>query len=877
MEIGRIFRELMFGQDPPAKLEPKIEAENDAPHQPVTGREATEAIQKLIDACLEDAAGRVQGFGHETPDFRSVPAFQRLVAAPVEQQMAAAPLVLERLARRAGIRSYTPQYFAQQAALQFVADRLLSRQQAYPEEALARMLRCAADWTERDRKARSSLAFPDDLPMGRLLTLVERAYGDGTVPEGISEQLRRLRPRGGELTGDDRKAQLRIERLCGVASAVLPLGGEPWADALREEFQQASPELRAGWEALLAHAATAVDSKPTAKWMKAAAPLVAAFPPGTFPELARRWFALVREPRTAAPEGWKTWFGDWTLHLVEPNVVLLRGLVWCCAASGDVTLASALGDLAEVCFKKIREVGPRCERVGNACIFALGALGGPEAVAQLTRLRARGGQGKVRGAVEKALEAAAAKAGCTAADLEEMAVPTAGLDAEGTLRREIGGYTAEIRMSGREVALQWLNPEGQPLKSAPATLRRDHAADVKAAQTTARDLEKVAAAQCDRIERLLRTERSWQYATWRERYLEHPLVGTLARRLIWVFGTGDSAVLGTWHGGRLVDVELRPLTGLDDATEVRLWHPLGFSPETVLRWRELLEREGIRQPFKQAHREIYLLTDAELRTRTYSNRFAAHVLRQHQFRALCGHRGWSYQLQGQWDGADGPASLPLPEWGLRAELWIDYVHSSGVSDMGILIQVGTDQVRFSGRDGAPLVLTEVPALVFSEVMRDVDLFVGVASIAADPNWRDSGEQGHRDYWQQQAFGELSGSAETRRDVLSRLIPRLKIRDRCTLEGRFLRVRGDLREYKIHLGSGNILMAPNDQYLCIVPDRRADNAAGGVFLPFEGDTMLSLILSKAFLLAEDIKIKDPSIVSQISVGRGIMAAMRQLGP
>ena len=37
---------------------------------------------------------------------------------------------------------------------------------------------------------------------------------------------------------------------------------------------------------------------------------------------------------------------------------------------------------------------------------------------------------------------------------------------------------------------------------------------------------------------------------------------------------------------------------------------------------------------------------------------------------------------------------------------------------------------------------------------------------------------------------------------------------------------------------------------------------GVFLPFEGDNTLSVILSKAFLLADDAKIKDPSIISQI---------------
>lgn len=36
----------------------------------------------------------------------------------------------------------------------------------------------------------------------------------------------------------------------------------------------------------------------------------------------------------------------------------------------------------------------------------------------------------------------------------------------------------------------------------------------------------------------------------------------------------------------------------------------------------------------------------------------------------------------------------------------------------------------------------------------------------------------------------------------------------------------------------------------------------LYLPFEGDNMLSIILSKALLLAEDQKIKDPTIVRQI---------------
>jgi hypothetical protein len=37
----------------------------------------------------------------------------------------------------------------------------------------------------------------------------------------------------------------------------------------------------------------------------------------------------------------------------------------------------------------------------------------------------------------------------------------------------------------------------------------------------------------------------------------------------------------------------------------------------------------------------------------------------------------------------------------------------------------------------------------------------------------------------------------------------------------------------------------------------------VQLPFEGDGTLSIILSKAFLLADDAKITDPTITSQLA--------------
>ncbi len=372
---------------------------------------------------------------------------------------------------------------------------------------------------------------------------------------------------------------------------------------------------------------------------------------------------------------------------------------------------------------------------------------------------------------------------------------------------------------------------------------------------------------------MLLDQRIWPLAVWRERYLDHRLVSRLARRLIWQVDGGKSFLP---VGDGFVDENGKPVEIPSTAT-VRLWHPIDSTADGVMRWRQMLAAREVTQPFKQAHREVYLLTDAERRTATYSNRFAAHILRQHQFQALCDARGWTYRLMGNFDSHNIPTRV-LPRHGMAVEFWVEAAPPETTA-AGIFTHLSTDQVRFNRwrqptgrgmaqREGVgdlPMPLEEVPPIVFSELMRDVDLFVGVASVGNDPAWQDGGTEGrYRAYWANYSFGELSETAKTRREVLAGLLPRLtKLAGKWTLEDRFLKIEGSLRTYKIHLGSGNILMEPNDQYLCIVPDRSTKEAGTtGVFLPFEGDGTLSVILSKALLLVDDKKIKDPTITRQL---------------
>jgi hypothetical protein len=76
-------------------------------------------------------------------------------------------------------------------------------------------------------------------------------------------------------------------------------------------------------------------------------------------------------------------------------------------------------------------------------------------------------------------------------------------------------------------------------------------------------------------------------------------------------------------------------------------------------------------------------------------------------------------------------------------------------DAGDLYRCCTsDQLRFCDpRGDQPLALADVPLLVFTEGMRDVDLSDGVTSIGADPECLDRGEGRRLDtYWHRYSFG-----------------------------------------------------------------------------------------------------------------------------
>lgn len=654
--------------------------------------------------------------------------------------------------------------------------------------------------------------------------------------------------------------------------------GEAWSDAFLAKLDALPDAERAPWPALAAFARSASAGKPSAKWLKEAHKHLDTVREKNFREVLTAALPLLSRPRTFPLQPVR--YGpDSNLVLDNFNALSLKGLLWMVPLVADSALTRLLPGVVESALKKVPGVGPREPKVANAAVYALGQIDSEVALSALARLSTTVTFKGTLKEVQKALEVVSKRLNISPDELLDMGVPTLGMQTVGERIEVLGDAEARLSVDADGAKLTF-SKGGKVLKSVPAAVKKDFADDLKELKVAQKEAEQAASALAQRLDSLMIQPREWQGESWLERYLNHPLAGTVARRLIWLV----DGVPAFWADGDLRDLNGEPVA-VQPESVIKLWHPIGRTVEEVLAWRNRLDALEVRQPFKQAWREVYVLTDAERRTDTYSNRFAGHILKQHQFHALAALRGWRNKLRLMVDDSYPPAMRDLPAYGLRAEYWIEGIgehFGEDSTDSGTYLRLTTDQVRFYPIDAPenyahagggrysmwvnqtqqpvnPLPLEDIPPLVLSEVLRDVDLFVGVASVGNDPTWQDGGPGGRfRDYWHSYSFGELNETAKTRAEYLKRLIPRLKIKDRLTLDGKFLKVRGDVKTYKIHLGSSNILMEPNDQYLCIIPGGK-DN---GPDVNFDGDRVLSLVLSKAFLLADDTSITDPVILQQL---------------
>ncbi|MEM9764516.1 MAG: DUF4132 domain-containing protein [Pseudomonadota bacterium] len=720
-----------------------------------------------------------------------------------------------------------------------------------------------------------------DWPLTRMLSKIEAAAKADPLSSAARQRLQaildwpQMSERNGRNGTDFVKLRARVEALLDASedAAVLRpytrLAGDGFGDAMEQALADLPSDQAEIWHRLLNHAATASGAKPSRAWREASRTLLEPHGKTRIRSLIQSWLERAIAAKSAervvgCPCGRPACTFEKRFIFTDNNIIALKGLVWICDGFRDRRTVGLVANLCDVALRNLPGRGPAAQATANACLWYLETTPGQEAAARLSALTTTVKNKGVQARLREGLANKAEKAGLTSLQLEERVVPDHGFSG-GSKHIAFGDDTLELTVEGPgRVTQRWSAADGATRKSVPKSVRESasHTANLKKARAEVAATKKLLTAQRDRIDRLFAEKLSWPLEEVERYYVGHALLGPIAQRYIWLLELKRTAVPALYREGRWEDVEGRILD--TSGALARLWHPVEADIETVMAWRARLAGLGIVQPSKQAHREVYLLTDAERRTGTYSNRMAAHLVKQHQLGRLMVSRGWRHTLVGSFDDGfdDQWATKTVHSSPLRAEYLITSTwNNDDVNATGIYLHVGTDQIRFVGPDDVAAPLTDVPLRLFSEIMREADLFVGVASVGNDPAWVEQGPTpAARDYWHAYAFGDLDGFAETRKAVLEAVLPRLRIHDRCRIEGRFLVVDGTHNRYRIHLGSSNILMDPGERYLCIVPGPATPNAT--IALPFEGDGRLAVILSKAVMLAEDDRIDTPDIRSQI---------------
>ena len=369
---------------------------------------------------------------------------------------------------------------------------------------------------------------------------------------------------------------------------------------------------------------------------------------------------------------------------------------------------------------------------------------------------------------------------------------------------------------------------GKPLKAVPAKLKKN------AYVLELKDAEKNLKEQYRRAKKMLE-EMMEDGTPLLAREIANvmtynPVIAPLLKPLVFQSGTA----LGFYADGALVAAD-GTRTELAEDAEVKIAHALDlYESGTWADYQKYLFEKEIRQPFKQVFRELYIKT-ADEHGKESSHRYAGHQVQPAKTVALLKTRRWvidgSEGLQRIYYKANIIARIyALADWYSPADIeaptleWVEF---------------------FDRKTFQRLPIDDVPDLIFSEVMRDVDLVVSVAHVGGvDP------EASH-------------STVEMRRAIVQFNLPLFKL-DNVRLEGAHAHIHGKLGDYTVHLGSG-VIQQKAGAMVSVLPVHSQHR--GRLFLPFlDEDPKTAEILSKIILFAEDGKIKDPFILDQIRVRR-----------
>jgi hypothetical protein len=246
----------------------------------------------------------------------------------------------------------------------------------------------------------------------------------------------------------------------------------------------------------------------------------------------------------------------------------------------------------------------------SAALDVLAAIGSDVALTHLFELTRRGRYKGLKGRADRTIDAVAAARGMTRDALADRAVPDFGLDERGTLVLDYGARRFTVAFDEQLVPLV-VEPGGRVRKSAPKPGPKDDPALAPAAHALftglRKDLRTIAGQEIKRLELAMVNRRSWTPEEFRALFVDHPLLGHIVRRLVWITDSGTAFRVD--EGRAYAGVDDDRFTPAPDA-RISIAHPvlLGDDVET---WAELLADYEILQPFEQLGRPVHRLTDEE--------------------------------------------------------------------------------------------------------------------------------------------------------------------------------------------------------------------------------------------------------------------------
>jgi hypothetical protein len=267
---------------------------------------------------------------------------------------------------------------------------------------------------------------------------------------------------------------------------------------------------------------------------------------------------------------------------------------------------------------------------------ALGAIRDDRALLHIHAVAAHS-RGKLKKRATQILGDVCRQRGLSQDELEDRIVPDLGLDEHGTMTLDFGarkfnvGFDELLRPFVRDV-------NGVRLAGLPHAA---HADDAQKAEHAAErwkqlksDVQTIGGEQAHRLERAMCAERHWTAAAFATHLVKHPLLGHLARRL--VYGTGDKT-FRIAEDGTYADADDHAIA-LDEKARVVIVHPAKLDEGVRSRWQQILDDYQVMQPFPQVARELIVLPPEEM-SGTVTRRFEGRHVKGAAFYGLR-KRGW---------------------------------------------------------------------------------------------------------------------------------------------------------------------------------------------------------------------------------------------